>query len=98
MSDLISREALLDTIRQKMFDTRYDIELAMDVIKTAPAVDAVPVVHGEWIKCGEDDSDEGDYYCSACNHKKFFPFEEPNYNYCPYCNAKMDKERDGEDG
>ena len=48
MSDLISRTELLDTIRQKMFDTRYDIELAMDVIKTTPAVDAVPVV-----RCGE---------------------------------------------
>lgn len=87
MSDLISREALLDTIRQKMFDTRYDIELAMDVIKTTPAVDAVPVVHGEII------SHKAYLMCSACGNHFSIRMGQGNprtWNWCPKCGAKMD--------
>jgi hypothetical protein len=51
-------------------------------IKDLPAVDAVPVVHGEWKW-----SHGGE--CSECGfHNSNF-----DYRYCPMCGAKMDGER-----
>lgn len=90
MSDLINREALLNTIRQKMFDTRYDFELALDVIKTAPAVDAAPVVHGEWVA-----RDDDILYCSNCRAVKPYDVTDGDSisywsgDWCRHCGAKM---------
>ena len=55
-------------------------------VKDFPTVDAVEVVHGEWI------GHEGYEECNLCHHK--FRFK---YNYCPNCGAKMDGERKGDD-
>lgn len=98
MSDLISRSALLD---------RYDrIHVgapgaARKLIEEAPAVDAVPVVHGRWISVdGESECDE--YDCSACEQRRTFLEEmsledmAEHYPYCPNCGAKMDGERYGD--
>lgn len=84
MDDLISRTLVLKVINAvkgvawsqsgkvlcgKMFSQ----------IKDLPAVDAVPVVHGEWKW-----SHGGE--CSECGfHNSNF-----NYRYCPMCGAKMD--------
>ncbi len=65
-------------------------------IDNAPTVDAVPVVHGEWIA-----SIIGKDVCSNC-HKMFssppygtnlIPRKE--FKFCPSCGAKMDGERKG---
>lgn len=57
--------------------------------------DVAEVRHGEWIDKGqEDDSYENCYECSACHNWIFMVDEE--YNYCPNCGAKMDKEREQE--
>ena len=98
MSDLISRDSLRTKIRQKFFDTRYDFELAMDVIKTIPAVNAKPVVHGKWIK-----ANDGSHYCSICvanagytwdDIDRFYLYSADNVpdspsNFCPNCGADM---------
>ena len=89
MDDLISRTLALEVINAvkgvawsqsgevlcgKMFSQ----------IKGLPAVDAVPVVHGEWKW-----SHGGE--CSECGfHNSNF-----DYRYCPMCGAKMDGERRG---
>ena len=58
------------------------------MVANAPTVDAAPVVHGRWDKCGN---------CSACG-KNFYDgidadiwscYEPP---FCPNCGAKMNKE------
>lgn len=55
---------------------RIDVERAL---KAIPAVDAAPVVHGEWKW-----SHGGE--CSECGfHNSNF-----DYRYCPMCGAKMD--------
>ena len=64
MSDLISREALLDYIdsTNEIKDwclNRYSADWIYSFVKSAPSVDAAPVVHGKWIsnsslnKCSE---------------------------------------------
>lgn len=61
------------------------------VIRQAPAVDAVPVVHGRWI-------DEYPYVrCSVCNAEwlNCRTDNEPKlFYYCPNCGAKMDLEEE----
>ena len=105
MSDLISRSALLEAIHNAggcgaakgSWDDGYDrgISVAFDITENAPAVDAVPVVHGRWLLLDEC-SNEG-VYCSVC-HKKVYRTEYANQkvksNYCPNCGAKMDGGKD----
>ena len=42
----------------------------------------VEVVHGRWLVCGQEC-----FVCSVCHDNVMI-----NYNYCPYCGAKMDLE------
>jgi hypothetical protein len=56
------------------------------IVDRLPAVDAVPVIYGEWIQKRHEDP-RGDfnlYHCSEC--------DSPNAqqrNFCPECGAKM---------
>lgn len=58
------------------------------VIRQAPTVDAVPVVHGRWVwtEAGEEDYEQY-WACSKCGEHTYFIT-----NYCPNCGAKMDME------
>lgn len=63
-------------------------ELYLRMIADAPTVDAVPVVHGRWIKtytCGGEWL--WGYDCDQC--KADSPRRS---NYCPNCGANMDLE------
>ena len=67
-----------------------------DMIENAPAVDAVPVVHGRWMVT---DAYPHNVYCSEC-YKTFAQthwavWEDGSLprNFCPNCGAKMDGER-----
>lgn len=56
------------------------------VIDNQPTIEAVPVVHGEWIY------ENYTWHCGVCG---FHPFKgyipkEPGFNFCPNCRAKMD--------
>lgn len=60
---------------------------AIDFVKDFPTVDAVEVVHGEWIVCGD-----GEYVPFMCSHcgKTTSWYHAQTANYCPNCGAKMD--------
>ena len=100
MDDLISRAYVL---------AEYDRQHkgppggARKIIEDAPAVDAVPVVHGHWIdQCG-------DFECSEC-HTLFdyevlwyychsnYRIRDDDFAFCPSCGAKMDGEREDDNG
>lgn len=93
MSDLISKQALLDDIRKKAkagFPANKNLSLyAESCVIHAPTVDAVSVVHGKW----EFEHMTGDrsYYahCSECGKRKFFKDYDEQDNYCPNCGADM---------
>lgn len=58
-------------------------------IEKLPTVDAAPVVHGRWI----DHKDE--HQCSECKEitiVDFYVWKNVQFDYCPYCGAKMDGE------
>ena len=68
---------------------------ARDEIDYAPTVDAVPVRHGKYIGTEFDGYADGcpvyyEWKCSECGC--VFEEEEPTYNYCPNCGARMDGE------
>lgn len=97
MSDLISRSALIKRRRKVVeydeagFSMDY-FAVSVEEINKAPIVEAVPVVHGEWIE--EDDDIDIVYECSECG--KWFVLidgnpEENHYNFCPACGADMRK-------
>ena len=102
MSDLISRSALLEKIQFRIPNDRVltdivdsCVKITRRIIEEAPAVDAVPVVHGRWIPIEEelwnlDFPVVVDWKCSACN-----AMGNEDFNYCPNCGAKMDGEKDG---
>ena len=63
-------------------------------IHQAPTIDAVPVVHGEWIEVN-DAIITGT--CSVCGWQAFFAETDVNgMPYCPNCGAKMDGGKDDE--
>jgi hypothetical protein len=65
-------------------------------IERLPTVDAVEVVHGEWLY----DSGSGKCFCSACGEYALSFKKDTLYggdlyevfltDYCPHCGAKMD--------
>ena len=105
MDDLISREALIELVRlqqqdaldgatvtgktmfkQKAIDCKNFIEL----IESAAAVEAVPVVHGEW-KCVDEENEA--WECSVCG-KIWCLYGTPidnGMNFCTKCGADMRK-------
>lgn len=106
-NDLISRSALIarhcdgcaeDIIQSCKTDPLCAI---MMWVVEEPAVDAVEVVHGEWITLTEC-SNEG-VYCSVC-HKKVYKVDYARSNkpvkmksdFCPNCGADM-RERKGDE-
>lgn len=92
MSDLISREALLDYIdsTNEIKDwclNRYSADWIYSFVKSAPSVDAAPVVHGRW------ERKRSNVYCTACGKGYRITNGGPNvmtFVYCPMCGARMD--------
>jgi len=66
---------------------RWMIARAIDAVKDAREVNAVPVVRGEWIENQTKDS----VLCSYC-HADWNMFDNDTYRfcYCPNCGAKME--------
>ena len=103
MSDLISRSAVCDMLHDEMgawgncADEIEALLKANDALWQIPAVDAVEVVHGEWVSRlakhwkGKDE-------CGECGFHERDHRDLSHYNYCPNCGAKMDGERKGDDG
>lgn len=61
------------------------------LIETAPTIDAVQVVHGEWIW---EDSVCSPRTCSVCKQKFYIG---RGWNFCPNCGAKMDGKEQNDD-
>lgn len=71
-----------------------------DILERLPTIDAVEVVHGEWIhgreigkewNCGYWITYFEDWHCSNCG-VVFEQESKPKYHFCPNCGASMDGE------
>lgn len=79
-----------------------DTAISILDIEHAPTIEAVPVVHGQWIMTGGMKPPEYHHHhqCSIC--ESYAPMSPP-YGaremltpHCPVCNAKMDLEEQNE--
>lgn len=75
----LSELILLDDHEKKVLDS---------FVETCLAVDAVPVVHGRWIRKDQKDHPFSVLlpHCSNCGALRV----QDTANYCPNCGAKMD--------
>ena len=95
MSDLISRSALIRRFAyyhaHSYGKAEYAYGVAAEEVLNAPAVDAVPVVHGKWLATSVDPADPY-FRCSVCHYgiDEIYNGGEEPFNYCPNCGAKMD--------
>ncbi len=67
-------------------------------VLSAPEVDAVPVVRGEWVLVGTNEHDyetSVEEKCSLCGRYVYRYDTQPQDNFCPNCGAKMEVEHDG---
>lgn len=100
MDDLISRKALIETIKsmsitlggEDVFPNHVKSSV-LDAIEFSPTVDAEPVRHGEWEKIRGMAPPEfhGKNRCSICGNVALqYKWREELSPYCPECGAKMD--------
>lgn len=71
-------------------------------IDAQPTVDAVPVIHGRWIKGSETKMIKKNryliiadaMYCSECENEAYWDtdYGQQLFDYCPNCGARMDEE------
>lgn len=103
---LIDANALLEMVQFRLpIDNKNAeiiagcVDIARRYIENAPTVDAVEVVHGEWIEDYETFVDALGYesepvqtgwFCSECGKDGGLP----NWNYCPNCGADMRERKD----
>ena len=95
MSDLISRKVLLEALKKSRKCHAQDgreLELLCrceNIVNEQPPVEAVPVVHGEWICVPSSDMATGRAYeCSNCKKMRYGSFLPP---FCQMCGADMRK-------
>jgi len=89
----------MDTVRNWREKNKQYLQ-CLDVIRSLPTADVAEVKHGYFIGTEFDGYADGypvfyEWKCSECGC--IFEDEEPTYNYCPQCGAKMDG-KETEDG
>ena len=72
----------------KLFDARGVARLHVGDIDVLPRVDAMEVVHGQWVmkETMIKSPFAKNMYCSVCLEETYYA-----HNYCPNCGAKMNK-------
>lgn len=90
---LIDADALFTEMENTgWYDNADRDEVAEELVLSAPAIDAVPVVHGEWIEAKSGSMSlypVGQKMCSAC--KRIMPSAWKKMPpYCFGCGALMD--------
>jgi len=93
---LINADALLENWKSLWGGDEEYVETIRYKIAEAPTVDAVPVVHGEWLPIKDDYGHLYQGQCSRCGCEPLRnPFHSP-WRFCPNCGAnngaKMERE------
>ena len=63
--------------------------MSVEQLDAAPTVDAVPVVHGEWIIRVDDGDLFSHLHCTNCDFYWSNERHAKIFKYCPNCGAKM---------
>ena len=71
----------------------------IDLLDSIPAADVEPVRHGRWEAWMPDKNGETrEFICTGCRFmvEMSWKQKECDYEWCPYCGCKMDKEEANE--
>lgn len=103
MGDYIDRDAFVDDVKTEIINLSMDglkgtrmphdeLYGFIERIKSQPAADVAPVVHGRWEWHGPCGDSNGKFWatCPVCKVRQRLGDYE---RFCPNCGAKMDKER-----
>lgn len=100
MADYMERETAIKAIEKADCAVIADdaesckTDYLREIIKSVPAADVAPVVHAEWVVCG--DGDNVPWMCSHCGKTTAHKYKVIYGKYCPHCGAKMDGGADHE--
>ena len=89
MNDLIRRQDAIDVVAKEY---QYESD-RITALQKVPVVEAVPVVHGEWIDTQPDyhaGYGRNAHVCSNCND--YYTTEPEDLFFCPRCGADMRKD------
>lgn len=100
----LARQRLVDTPSRlpngsfNPYATRYATQLDERttfkfMIADAPTIEAETIKHGRWIEQNNHDWEYSkEYRCSECGKHRLVTIPKGwNWNFCPYCGAKMDE-------
>lgn len=93
--EYLEKEAESDNVKYSFIGA--GVQATISVIKTFPLEDVKPVVHAYWFESYWGGTGAK---CSNCNyliHACDIDYQEVkhDFEYCPYCGAKMDGDVDG---
>lgn len=90
----IDADKLVDMLYDNEFAVLCPLDEVSGVVDACPTVDAVPVVHGCFEPCFDENGNwrQGFAKCSNCG-KEYYAQVINHFGYCPNCGAKMDGER-----
>lgn len=102
MSRLIDADALTERLNEYANDDwnvslggvfTDAVDTCLDFVENAPTIEAVPVVHGEWIFKNDGAYRQRRAYCSVCGKRSGIGGIESNQRkpFCPNCGADMRK-------
>lgn len=83
---LVYADDLMLAIRDDYLIDGRNFSIMREHINDAEAVDAVEVVHGQWVNPYMNRYGHPCHCCSICGFKA----SHQDKNYCPNCGAKMD--------
>lgn len=87
MPEYIEREAIKAAVRKRLNNSLI-IGWLISIINEVPTANVAPVVHGEWVVCG--DGDNVPWMCSHCGKTTAHKYKVMYGKYCPNCGARMD--------
>lgn len=83
MAEYIEREwAIANVVHAK--ENHMD---EIEALERTIAADVAPVVHGEWVVCG--DGENVPWMCSHCGKTTAHKYKTMYGKYCPNCGSKM---------
>ena len=87
----IDADKLVDMLYDNEFAVLCPLDEVSGVVDACPTVDAVPVVHGCFEPCFDENGNwrQGFAKCSNCG-KEYYAQVINHFGYCPNCGAKMD--------
>ena len=101
MKEYLGKEKVIEILNSKesaeiLNHSTFTVIKLISLVKNAPTADVVEVKHGKWLSKIFKVTGRKFITCSVCNSvidSTYTHIHENEFDYCPYCGAKMDGTR-----